>query len=82
MTITVLPVRVLVEPRIENWVDDSDPEFDFRAGYQVKYRDQEGWHEIHYGQTESVTAWLQERGYDQVSCTYRRHKLAGRYEHV
>jgi hypothetical protein len=75
MTITVLPVRLLVEPCIENWVDDSDPHYDFRTGYQIKYRDQEGWHEIHYGSSDTIIAWLAEHSYDQVSCTYRRHKL-------
>ena len=81
MDITVLPVRLLVEPRIENWIDDSGPHYDFRAGYSVKYKDAEGWREIHYSSSKSVTAWLQERGYEQVSCTFRRHQLAGRYEH-
>ena len=81
MDITVLPVRLLVEPRIENWIDDSDPHYDCRSGYSVKYKDEIGWHEIHYGQSESVASWLQERGYEQVSCTFRRHQLAGRYEH-
>jgi hypothetical protein len=80
MQITVLPFRVLVEPRIENWVDDSDPHYDFRAGYCIKYRDQGGWRGIYYGGSDAVTTWLQEHGYNQVSCTSRRHKLAGRYE--
>ena len=80
MAITVLPLRLVVEPRIENWMDDSDPHYDFRAGYCVKYKDAQGWQIAHYGQSESITAWLQEHGYDQVSCTFRRHQLAGRYE--
>lgn len=81
MDITVLSVRLLVEPRIENWIDDSDPHYDFRAGYSVKRKDAAGWQIVHYGQSESVTAWLQARGYEQLTCTFRRHKLAGRYEH-
>ncbi len=74
-------VRVLVEPRVTNWIDDTDPEYDFRAGYVVKYKDALGdWHELYYG--TAAAAWLAERGYEQVSCTFRRHRLAGRYEHL
>ena len=80
MAITLLPARLVVEPRIENWMDDSDPHYDFRAGYSIKHKDETGWHEIHYGQSAEVTAWLQKQGYEQCRCTFRRHQLAGRYE--
>lgn len=80
--ITVLPVRLVVEPVMDNYGDWADPEMDFRAGYSVKHKDVEGWHEIHYGGSESAHQWLAEHGYEQLTCTFRRHKLAGRYEHV
>ena len=78
--ITALPDQLLVEPVMDNWIDDTDPEYDFRKGYAIKHKDAEGWHEIHYGSSESAFAWLQERGYEQLTCTMRRHRLAGRYE--
>lgn len=80
MTTQALPTRLSCEPRIENWIDDSDPHYDFRAGYQVRFRSSEGWHDAYYGRSDEVTAWLAQRGYAHVLCTSRRHILAGRYE--
>lgn len=80
MTTHTLPARLIVEPCIENWIDDSDPHYDFRAGYTVGYRTPEGYEQVFYGRGDEVTAWLAERGYQQCSCVSRRHVLWGRYE--
>lgn len=79
---SILPVQVLVEPVIDNWIDDSDPHYDFVKGHHIKHKDVEGWHELYYGSRSDVAAWLAQRGYEQVSCTMRRHKHAGKYEHI
>lgn len=80
MVNTLLPTRLIVEPHIVNYVDDSDPHYDVRAGWKIGYRSPEGWVEVFYGRSDEMTAWLAQRGYEQVSCVSRRHTLWGRYE--